>query len=194
MKINDILIRVAVPQDQQYARTIVNEMEASAKARGTGIAKRSPELINQEIREGKAVIAATQSGWEDDQLVSHCGLIVSPHWRRRGVATKLKKNLFRLTRKKFPNAKIFGITTGLATMKINASLGLNPVTCAEITLGILFRENCKSCAHYNTLQSTGYKNCLCTALLFDPQHKKQKINLYDNHSIAGGSDLLLPVL
>ena len=45
-----------------YAKTITDEMESSAKARGTGIAKRSPEYIEQKIDEGKAVIALTNTG------------------------------------------------------------------------------------------------------------------------------------
>jgi hypothetical protein len=39
----NIIIRVATPGDKAYAELITHEMEASAKARGTGIAKRSPE-------------------------------------------------------------------------------------------------------------------------------------------------------
>jgi hypothetical protein len=37
-------------------------MENSAKARGTGIAKRSPDYIEKKINEGKAVIAVTEDG------------------------------------------------------------------------------------------------------------------------------------
>jgi len=50
----NIIIRVATPEDKKYAKTITDEMESSAMARGTGIAKRSPEYIAQKIDEGKA--------------------------------------------------------------------------------------------------------------------------------------------
>jgi hypothetical protein len=42
---NQILIRVATPDDASYATIITDEMQASAQARGTGIAKRSPEYV-----------------------------------------------------------------------------------------------------------------------------------------------------
>ena len=58
----NIIIRAATPGDIVYAKTITDEMESSAKARGTGIAKRSPEYIAQKIEEGKAVIALTNEG------------------------------------------------------------------------------------------------------------------------------------
>ena len=62
----NIIIRVATPDDVHYAETITNEMAESAKARGTGIAKRSPEYVADKMKEGKAVIAVTtrwHMGW-----------------------------------------------------------------------------------------------------------------------------------
>ena len=53
-----IIVRVATLDDKKYSTIITDEMESSAKARGTGIAKRSPEYIEQKIDEGKAVIEA----------------------------------------------------------------------------------------------------------------------------------------
>jgi hypothetical protein len=49
----NIIIRVATPSDKIYSTTITGEMESSAMARGTGIAKRSPEYIEQKMEEGK---------------------------------------------------------------------------------------------------------------------------------------------
>ena len=57
-----IIVRVANPDDKKYSTIITDEMESSAKARGTGIAKRSPEYIDLKIDEGKAVIALTTEG------------------------------------------------------------------------------------------------------------------------------------
>ena len=108
-------------------------MEASALDRGTGIAKRSPEYVEQKIIEGKAVIALTTEGdwvgfcyievWEHNKFVANSGLIVSPPYRKTGVAKSIKKRIFELSREKYPEAKIFGLTTGLAVMKINSELG-----------------------------------------------------------------------
>jgi hypothetical protein len=59
---NNIIVRRATSDDKKYAETITNEMEESAKARGTGIAKRSPEYIRMKIDEDKAIIALTPDG------------------------------------------------------------------------------------------------------------------------------------
>ena len=178
---SSIIIRLAGEDDFYYAATIVSEMEASAKARGTGIAKRSPEAICEKMREGKAVIAVTTEGewagfiymdvWQNGEFVSHSGLIVPPEWRRMGIATVMKEKIFELTKLKYPHAKIFGITTTLATMKINSKLGMQPVTFSEIVHEEAFWDKCKSCVHYNDLKNSGFKNCFCTAMLFDPERE-----------------------
>ena len=49
----NIIIRVANATDKVYSKTITDEMGASAAARGTGIAKRSPEYIEQRLMKAK---------------------------------------------------------------------------------------------------------------------------------------------
>lgn len=178
MENNNIIIRVAIPYDKQYTSLITDEMAASAKARGTGIAKRSPDYIEQKMKEGKAVIALTTTGdwvgfcyieaWEHNKFVANSGLIVSPLYRKTGVAKSIKKRIFELSREKYPDAKIFGLTTGLAVMKINSDLGYEPVTYSELTNDEQFWAGCKSCVNYDILMSKERKNCMCTAMLFDP--------------------------
>lgn len=174
----NIIIRVATPADKIYSEIITNEMESSAKARGTGIAKRSPDYLSKKIDEGKAVIAVTKDGkwvgfcyietWEGE-YVANSGLIVSPEFRKSGVAKGIKKRIFELSREKYPDAKIFGLTTGLAVMKINSELGYEPVTYSELTQDEKFWAGCKSCVNYDILMSKDRKNCLCTAMLYDPK-------------------------
>lgn len=174
----NIIIRVATPEDKKYATTITDEMESSAKARGTGIAKRTPDYVSQKIEEGKAVIAVTQEGawvgfcyietWEGE-YVANSGLIVSPQFRKGGVAKAIKQKIFQLSREKYPEAKIFGLTTGLAVMKINSDLGYEPVTYSELTQDEKFWAGCKSCVNYDILMSKERRNCLCTAMLYDPK-------------------------
>jgi hypothetical protein len=189
---------VATPEDTVYANTITDEMEASAKARGTGIAKRSPEYVAKKMEEGKAVIALTEEGnwvgfcyietWEGE-YVANSGLIVSPAFRKSGVAKSIKERIFGLSREMYPEAKIFGLTTGLAVMKINSDLGYEPVTYSELTQDEKFWAGCKSCVNYDILMSKERKNCLCTAMLFDPkdhykpeettQHFEKKSKVYE---------------
>ncbi|TCZ72976.1 GNAT family N-acetyltransferase [Flaviaesturariibacter aridisoli] len=178
MENQQIIIRVATPADAVYAELIVDEMAASAKARGTGIARRSPDYVAQKMAEGKAVIALTADGtwvgfcyietWEGE-YVANSGLIVSPEFRKGGVAKAIKQRIFDLSREKYPEAKIFGLTTGLAVMRINSELGYEPVTYSELTQDEKFWAGCQSCVNYDILMSKGRKNCLCTAMLFDPK-------------------------
>jgi hypothetical protein len=174
-----IIIRVATPADKVYSKTITDEIESSAMARGTGIAKRSPEYIEQKIDEGKAVIALTADGtwvgfcyietWSHGEYVANSGLIVSPAFRKSGVAKGIKKRIFDLSREKYPEAKIFGLTTGLAVMKINSDLGYEPVTYSELTQDEAFWAGCKSCVNYEILMGKERKICMCTAMLYDPK-------------------------
>jgi hypothetical protein len=172
---------VATPADKHYAETITKEMEESAKARGTGIAKRSPAYIEKKMDEGKAVIAHTEDGtwvgfcyveaWQHGKYVANSGLIVSPAFRKTGVATEIKRTVFELSRQMFPDAKIFGLTTGLAVMKINSDLGYEPVTYSELTTDEEFWKGCQSCVNFDILTLKERKNCLCTAMLYDPVEK-----------------------
>lgn len=174
----NIIVRIANSGDSDFAETIVKEMEESAKARGTGIAKRSPQYIIEKMIEGKAVIAFTANNewvgfcyieeWSHGKFVANSGLIVSPAFRKTGVAKQIKQKIFELSRKKYPDAKIFGLTTGLAVMKINSDLGYEPVTYSELTQDETFWSGCKSCVNYDILMSKERKNCMCTAMLYDP--------------------------
>ena len=173
-----IIVRTATAADSFYASTITAEMESSAKARGTGIAKRSPAYVAQKIEEGKAVIAHTPDGtwvgfcyieaWGHNSFVANSGLIVAPAFRKSGIAKKIKEHIFKLSRQVYPDAKIFGLTTGLAVMKINSDLGYEPVTYSELTDDDQFWAGCKSCVNYDILMSKDRKNCMCTAMLYDP--------------------------
>jgi hypothetical protein len=154
-------------------------MASSAKARGTGIAKRTPEYIQQKMSEGKAVIAFNEDGiwagfcyietWSHGEYVANSGLIVAPAFRKGGLAKAIKKKIFELSRLTFPESKIFGLTTGLAVMKINSDLGYEPVTYSELTQDEAFWAGCKSCVNFDILMSKERKNCLCTAMLYDPK-------------------------
>ena len=54
-------------------------------------------------------------------------------------------------------------------MKINSELGYEPVTYSELTQDEAFWAGCKSCVNYDILMSKDRKNCLCTAMLYDPK-------------------------
>ena len=189
--VNDSLIDEAIPnftveiansKHVFWVKEICDVTLSSAIARGTGISGRSPELLESKIRKGEAIIAFTSEGkwagfsfissWENGQYVSNSGLIVAPEFRHTGLAKTIKRKIFELSRQKYPDAKIFSLTTGLAVMKMNHELGFEPVTYAELTSDEVFWENCKSCVNCPILMSKERKNCLCTAMLYDPKHNR----------------------
>lgn len=173
----------------KYAKDICDTIEESAKVRGTGIAKRTPEYIQKKLQNGNAVIALdgqTFAGfcyievWGHGKYVANSGLIVHPDFRGQGLAKKIKQRVFDLSKEKFPDAKIFGITTGLAVMKINYGLGYKPVTFSELTDDPEFWKGCQTCKNFDILTRTEQKLCLCTGMLHDPKAKpevkKDKVN------------------
>lgn len=198
----EIIVRVAIPDDKKYSTIITDEMAASAAARGTGIAKRSPEYIETKIDEGKAVIAVTRKGewvgfcyietWSHGEYVANSGLIVAPPFRKSGIAKSIKQTIFNLSRERYPDAKIFGLTTGLAVMKINSELGYEPVTYSELTQDEAFWAGCKSCVNYEILMSKDRKNCMCTAMLYDPKdhYKPEETKQYFEENVKGFERLL----
>jgi N-acetylglutamate synthase-like GNAT family acetyltransferase len=179
---NEYIVQIATYSHIGLAEEICRNMEESARARGTGIAKRSPDYIIQKMLEGKAIIATDQQGnfvgfcyietWGHGQFVANSGLIVHPEHRKSGIAKRIKEKAFELSRKMYPNAKIFGLTTSLAVMKINSALGYKPVTFSELTDDESFWKGCSSCVNYDILNRTNRKHCLCTGMLFDPAEVK----------------------
>ncbi len=180
----DLVIKAADYLDLKHADTISELIAKSAKERGTGIAARSPEYISSKILENKAIIALTKQGelagfcyiesWSHGKYIANSGLIVNPKFRKQGIAHKIKKKAFEHSRKLYPQAKIFGITTSLAVMKINSDLGYQPVTFSQLTTDKEFWQGCKSCVNYSILESKDYSNCLCTGMLFNPREQKKK--------------------
>jgi len=162
-----------------WIRQICEVTLSSAIARGTGISGRSPEMLESKMMKGDAVIAFASDGrwagfsfiseWENGKYVSNSGLIVAPEFRHTGLAKRIKTKIFELSREKYPDAYIFSLTSGRAVMKMNHELGFEPVTFSELTNDALFWENCKSCVNCPILISKERKNCLCTAMLYDPK-------------------------
>ena len=161
-----------------HTHTICEAIETAAQVRGTGIAKRSKEYIISKMENGNAVIAlegSTFAGfcyietWSHDKFVANSGLIVVPEFRNQGLAKKIKQVVFKHSRTKYPTAKIFSITTGLAVMKLNSTLGYKPVTFSELTNEPSFWNGCQTCKNYDVLQRTSETMCLCTGMLFDPK-------------------------
>lgn len=186
-------VMVADEGHSSYADEICEEMFISARERGTGIARRTPEYIIGKMKAGKAVIAIAEDGrfagfsyietWGHKQFVANSGLIVAHAFRGLGLAKKIKKRIFLLSREVFPDAKIFSITTGAAVMKMNYELGFRPVPFSLLTDDPEFWKGCKGCRNYGILESNEFRMCLCTGLLYDPEEHIEVENNYKTKEI-----------
>lgn len=187
-------IEVSSDKHLKYAEEIQLEIADSAKQRGTGISKRSFEYICEKILQGKAVVAFEDDGtwvgfcyietWSHGAFVANSGLIVSSKFRNLGYATLIKEKVFELSRERYPNAKVFGLTTGLAVMKINAELGYKPVIYSELTQDEEFWSGCKTCVNYEILMSKNRQNCLCTAMLFVPKNDNEQTKVENDEKTS----------
>ena len=177
----DVEIYTATSAYAKYAQEVCDLIYESAQARGTGIAKRSAEYIAEKMNAGKAVVAldgdklvgfAYIETFSHQRFVANSGLVVHPDYRNQGLARKIKRKIFDLSRKLFPQAKIFSITTGLAVMKMNTELGFKPVTFSMLTDDEEFWKGCQGCRNFDILQRSNYKMCLCTGLLYNPAQRE----------------------
>lgn len=171
-----MILRVANAADAQYVETLCQWYEESAKQRGVGIAKRDPNYLIKKMDRGDSIIAFIDDQlagfcyietFEDNKFVVNSGLIVNTALRKEGLGRAIKHEVFKLSRSKYPMAKIFGITTSMAVMKINTELGYKPVTFTELTQSDDFWKGCSSCKNYGILMENERKMCLCTGMVYD---------------------------
>ena len=185
----DFDIVVAADKHLKHARDISELIKHASAQRGTGIANRTPDYIEGKIHSGNSIIALHQGllagfcyieTWDHHRYVANSGLIVADDFRNQGLALKIKKTAFVLSRRKYPEAKLFGITTSLPVMKINSSLGYKPVTFSELTDDSSFWEGCKGCNNHDILLRNDHNMCLCTAMMFE---QKEDSNINGNQKL-----------
>ena len=163
MDSKQIDVMVADASHEVYVDKILDTIREAAKVRGTGIAERTHEYVATKMKEGNAIIATS-------------GLIVHPKYRGLGLAKRIKTASFRLARLRWPNAKVFSLTSGAAVMKMNTELGYVPVTFNELTDDESFWKGCEGCINHDILVAKNRKFCICTAMLYDPKlHEEDKI-------------------
>ena len=168
---------------EMHASGVCSMIEEASKDKNTALALRTVDYIAEKLKSGKAVIALKDEQvigfcyietWEHGTFVANSGLIVSAAYRKTGLANKIKEMAFKLSEKKYPDAKIFGLTTSAAVMKINSGLGYRPVTFSELTNDDNFWKGCETCKYFDILTRTKRHHCLCTAMVYNPG--KYKMN------------------
>lgn len=175
---DNIEVKVADASHEKYVDTILKTISDAAKVRGTGIAKRTHEYLATKMREAKAVIALDGDKfagfsyietWGNKHYVTTPGLIVHPDYRGLGLSKRIKNLTFTLARVRWPQAKIFSLTSGSAVMKMNTQLGYHPVTFNDLTDDESFWRGCEGCINVDVLHRTNRRYCICTAMLYDPE-------------------------
>lgn len=199
--IDNVIVLNAGEEHLKYVDEINDTIQRASEERGTGIARRSYEYIASKMMEGKAIIALDGEkfagfcyieSWGHNRFVANSGLIVVKEYRSGGLAKRIKRKAFELSRQKFPDAKLFGLTTGLPVMKINSELGYKPVTFSELTDDQEFWKGCQSCVNYDILMRTNRTKCLCTAMIYDPAWEKAKPVKVEEQEVSPKSTLFEP--
>lgn len=185
IKDEDFQVMVADASHERYVDVILRTITESAKKRGSGIASRTHEYLATKMRERKAIIALYGpqqefagfcyiESWGNKRYVANSGLIVAEKFRKHHLAKRIKQTAFTLSRLRWPHAKLFGLTSQTAVMRINTSLGYVPVAFSELTQDDAYWAGCGTpehpcCVNFDVLQRTGRKYCVCTAMLYDPE-------------------------
>ncbi|NRA64789.1 MAG: GNAT family N-acetyltransferase [Pseudobacteriovorax sp.] len=180
------ILKISGHDEAEFAKEICEEMAVSAQKRGTGIARRSVDYIYKKLESGQAFVAIDRHAlqiagfcyieiWNDGAYIANSGLLIFPNHRGKGLASRLKAFAFQKSTETFPDAKLFGLTTSAAVMEINSDLGYRPVPYDRLTNDKAFWNDCRSCVNFNVLQNKQCRNCLCTAMLYDPNKKHKSI-------------------
>lgn len=181
---DNIKLLIADESHIHYIDEILETITAAAKVRGTGIAKRNPKYVENLMLKGKAVLALDGDKfagfsyietWGGKHYVTTSGMIVPESYRGHGLARRIKHVTFSLARKRWPNAKIFSLTSGAAVMKLNTDCGYTPVTFAQLTDDETFWRGCEGCINHDVLVRTERRYCICTGMLYDPENKRSKM-------------------
>ena len=184
-KDEDFKVIVADSSHEKYVDIILATITDSAKKRGSGIASRTHEYLATKMRERKAIIALFGEeeefagfcyieSWGNKEYVANSGLIVVEKFRKHHLALRIKQTAFTLSRLRWPNAKLFGLTSQTAVMRINTKLGYVPVAFSELTQDDAYWAGCGTpehpcCVNCDVLARSNRKYCVCTAMLFDPK-------------------------
>jgi len=184
IQVMEFKIYIASDSEIRFSQEISDLYVESAKARGTGIAQRSPVYLEQRIKRGNAIIALAEDElagfcyievFSNEGYVSNSGLIVKPKFRGKGLSKQIKKVAVNHANTKYPQAKLFGITTSPAIMKVNSELGYIPVSFKQLTDDDEFWNGCKSCKNYDILIRNDKEMCLCTAMLAKSGEELEKM-------------------
>lgn len=174
----DFKIRKATNSDSVYVPSIIEEIAYWAKFRSTGVTSRTVDYILRKIEEGVVLIAVDERDqwvgfsyletWEHGQYVANSGLIVKPKFRNTGLALQLKQSALRLAAQKFPQAKVFSLTTSLSVAKHNLELGYRPVAHDVLLRDKDFISGCGGLLNYPEMVESHQGDSECFTMVYNP--------------------------
>ena len=170
---------ISIPTEEHvlFAHEIEKLLKQAAteKSRGLNIKKR--DYIAEKILNGNAIVATKDGNLagfcylrrrEKANYVSISGIVLMPEYRKGGLSKAIVKEAFDLARTKYPQAKIFSLTTSPTIMRINNENGYKPVNYSRLSTSDTFWSACSDCLNYETLKENNHARCLCSAMMFNP--------------------------
>lgn len=162
-----------------FAQAIVDEINYSAKIRGTGIEDRDAQYIIDKINTGLAVLAIDQDSgdwlgfccidaWEHKKYIASTGLIIKPQYRGVGIAKAIKYHIFELCRTIFPDSKIFSLTANPVVKKVNKELGFKPVSFLSVMNDTHFIDGNVCQVDFIEMMKEKYDDPNYSALVYNP--------------------------
>ncbi len=184
----EFIISVPTKEHIPFSQEIENLLKQAATEKSRGLNIMSAEYIADKILKGDAIVA-TKNGElagfcylrrrKKGTYVSISGIVLIPKYRKGGLSKAIVKEAFELAREKYPEAKIFSLSTSPTIARINSENGYKPINYSKLSTSADFWASCSNCLNYQTLKSNNYARCLCSAMLFNPF----SFNIEDEHQL-----------
>jgi len=176
-ELTDFLISIPSPEHISFSKEIENLLKEAAAEKSRGLNIKNSDYIEKKILSGDAIIATKDgelAGFcylrrrKNTDYVSVSGIVIMPKYRKIGLSKLIINEAFELARTKYPEAKIFCLTTSPTFMRVSSELGYKPISYSKLSTSQEFWNACSDCLNYSTLKSNNNSRCLCSAMLFDP--------------------------
>lgn len=184
----DFKISIPTKEHLSFSQEIENLLKEAATEKSRGLNLKNSDYIAKKMLSGDSIIATNDgelAGFcylrrrKQADYVSVSGIVIMPKYRKSGLSKRIINEAFALARSKYPEAKIFSLTTSPTFMRANSELGYKPVNYSKLSTSVEFWNACSDCLNYETLKLNKYSRCLCTASMFDPYN----FNIEDEYEL-----------
>lgn len=173
------IITLADDRHYEFSAGIAGAISDSAIRRGIEAPARTPDYILDKMKTGLAVIATDPlhekwmgfsylEVWDHKRYVANSGLFVPEEYRGIGIPRDIKAEIFRISRSRYPFARLFSLSTSPSVIKSNIELGFQLVTHQEILSDPWFSEGCNSWLNYAAMMTASETPLPHLAMVYDP--------------------------